>query len=106
MPDSPPTDGLPELFQARLSERRRKVASAFDREIAVLDRRRRELMETDPEVLLAAIDCLGSYERSARWLTAPEALLGNQSPSGAAATPTGKERVLGLLWRLDGARSD
>jgi Protein of unknown function (DUF2384) len=104
MSDSPTPDGLPELFQARLSERRTRLASSFDGEIALLDRRRRKLMETDPEVLLAAIDCLGSYERSARWLTAPEALLGNQSPADAAEAPTGKERVLGLLWRLDGPR--
>lgn len=78
------------------------MASAIDREISLLDNRRRKLMGADPEVLLAAIDCLGSYERSARWLTSPEALLDNESPVDASATPIGKERVLGLLWRLDG----
>lgn len=105
MPDSVPSCDLSERFEARLAERRSKVASAIDREISLLDSRRRKLMGADAEVLLAAIDCLGSYERSARWLTSPEALLGNESPVDMAGSPEGKERVLGLLWRIDRCES-
>jgi uncharacterized protein (DUF2384 family) len=92
---------LSDLFEARLAARRSKVAAAISLEISRLDGERQKVMEADGEIVLAAIDCLGSYQRAAHWLTSPEPLLAGESPLDAAATPAGKERVFGLLWRQD-----
>jgi uncharacterized protein (DUF2384 family) len=95
-----PSRDLSDLFEVRLEERRRVVTQAVAREIARLKGMRSKLAEVDAEVLLAAIECLGSYERAALWLTRPEELLAGAAPLDAAARRGGKEAVIRILWRL------
>lgn len=96
-------DTLPSRFMARLSDKRRQVRAVVDREIERLGRVRGLLQDADAEVLLAAIDCLGSPSGAALWLTGPEALLGGATPLEAAALPAGKERVIRILLERDAA---
>jgi len=77
------------------------VTAAFDREVARRSSMRDRLAVVDAEVLLAAIDCLGSAERAANWLTGPELALEGEVPLDVAETDEGKGRVLGVLRRLD-----
>jgi uncharacterized protein (DUF2384 family) len=91
----------PGLMEARLHAKVREVIAAFDREAARRDEMRGKLAGVDAEVLLAAIDSLGSAERAALWLTSPEVVLQGAIPLDAAATAEGKERVMRLLCRLE-----
>ena len=77
------------------------VTAAFDREVARRSSMRDRLAAVDAEVLLAAIDCLGSAERAANWLTSPELALEGGTPLDVAGTDEGKSRVLCVLRRLD-----
>jgi hypothetical protein len=102
MPSPPPglevaAARLPDLFRARVAKRRREVVAALDGEIERLGRMRERIAALDPEVLLAAIDSLGSPRESATWLVRPEERLSGRSPIDVAATAEGKERVIGLL---------
>ncbi len=94
------TCGVPDLLALRLEKRRREAEASVDREIARLARARRRMADVDAEVLLAAVECFGSAEGAARWLTDPEILLGEAVPLEVVASPGGKERVLQLLSRL------
>ena len=62
---------------------------------------REGLSKVDTEVLLTAIDCLGSAESAARWLTNPAILLNEASPLVVATTEEGKVQVLQLLRKID-----
>lgn len=99
MPGPIPTRQAPDLLRARLSKKIDELTAAFDREASRRHAMRDRLAQVDPEVLLAAIDCMGSAEKAAAWLTSPEYGLGNEYPLDAAGTAEGKERVLQLLWR-------
>jgi uncharacterized protein (DUF2384 family) len=73
----------------------------LDREIQRLCRLRGSLGRADAEVVLAAIDYLGSPEGAAHWLSSPNASLGNVTPLYAAASLEGKAEVITLLMGLD-----
>jgi uncharacterized protein (DUF2384 family) len=90
-----------DLILVRLNKKKSDVIQAFDREIARRNALRQKLIEIDAVLLLAAIDCFGSSEAAALWLTSPDVGLANENPLDVAATDEGKERVLRLLWRLD-----
>ncbi len=62
---------------------------------------RKGLFEVDTEVLLTAIDCFGSPESAARWLTNPAILFNEASPLVVAASEEGKEQVLRLLRKIE-----
>jgi putative toxin-antitoxin system antitoxin component (TIGR02293 family) len=85
----------------RLRKKVDEVVRAFDRDLGRRNALREKLFGADPEVLLAAIDCFGSADGAAFWLTNPEVGLENEAPLDVAATAGGKERVLQLLWRLN-----
>jgi putative toxin-antitoxin system antitoxin component (TIGR02293 family) len=85
----------------RLRRKVDEVVQAFDRDLGRRNTLRNKLFCADAEVLLAAIDCFGSAEGAAFWLTSPEVGLGDEAPLDVAATAEGKERVLQLLWRLN-----
>jgi uncharacterized protein (DUF2384 family) len=89
------------LFRVRLSSKRRKVEAALDREIQRLCHLRSSLERADAEVVLAAIDYLGSPEKAAHWLSSPEASLGNTIPLYLAASEEGKAKVIERLMGLD-----
>jgi uncharacterized protein (DUF2384 family) len=95
------TSDIAERLESRLANRRREVVLAVELEIARLVRMRKGLSEVDTEVLLAAIDSLGSAESAARWLTNPAILLNEASPLVVAATEEGKEQVLQLLRKIE-----
>jgi putative toxin-antitoxin system antitoxin component (TIGR02293 family) len=84
-----------------LSRKIDDVTAAFDREASRRSAMRQKLTGVDAEVLLAAIDCFGSAEGTALWLTSPEVALANECPLDVATTEVGKEKVLQLLWRLN-----
>jgi uncharacterized protein (DUF2384 family) len=87
-------------FEGRVARRRGAVEAAMEREIGRLDRARERVRDVDPEVLVAAVDCLGSPERAALWLSSPQILLSEATPLDLSGTPEGRERVLRLLARL------
>jgi putative toxin-antitoxin system antitoxin component (TIGR02293 family) len=91
----------PAPLQRRLRSKVDGVTAAFDRAVARHSAMRDRLAGLDAEVLLAAIDCLGSAERAADWLTGPELALDGEVPLDVAGTDAGKDRVLHLLRRLD-----
>jgi uncharacterized protein (DUF2384 family) len=91
----------PAPLQKRLRSKVDDVTAAFDREVARRSAMRDRLAGIDAEVLLAAVDCLGSAERAANWLTGPELALEGEVPLDVAETGEGKERVIHLLRRLD-----
>ena len=88
-------------MRERLRRKVNEVICAFDRDMGRRNTLREKLFKLDPEVLLAAIDCFGSADGAAFWLTSPEVGLDNETPLEFAATAAGKERVLQLLWRLN-----
>jgi uncharacterized protein (DUF2384 family) len=100
MTDSVAPSDCTYLMRQRLDRKVDGVVAAFDRDFARRGAMRAKLRELDAEVLLAAIDCLGSAEKAALWLTSPEVGLSEENPIEVAATSDGKERVLRLLWRL------
>jgi uncharacterized protein (DUF2384 family) len=88
-------------MRERLRKKVDDVIRAFDRDLGRRNALRDKLFGVDPEVLLAAIDCFGSADTAALWLTSAEVGLANENPLEVAATAEGKERVLQLLWRLN-----
>jgi putative toxin-antitoxin system antitoxin component (TIGR02293 family) len=90
----------PDTLKARLQKRIHEVTDALDRDVARRCAMRKRIKRVDPEVLLAAVECLGSPEGAAHWLTNPEIGLENRNPLDVADTAAGKEKVLRLLWRL------
>jgi len=93
--------GLGKLFSIRISNKRRSLETELDHEILRLFQLRRLLEKADTEVVIAAIDYLGSPEKAALWLSRPEAELGNAVPLYVAASEDGKEAVIELLMGLD-----
>lgn len=89
------------LFGIRLLSKRLKVEAVLDREIQRLCRLRGSLERADAEVVLAAIDYLGSPEMASHWLSSPEAVLGNAIPLYVASSEEGKAEVIELLMGLD-----
>ena len=101
MNDSMQPRACTDLLRERLRNRVDEVIRAFDRDMGRRNALRDKLFRADPEVMLAAIDCFGSADAAALWLTSPEVGLGNEHPLEVADTPEGKEKVLQLLWRLN-----
>jgi Protein of unknown function (DUF2384) len=101
MNDSMQPRACTDLMRERLRNKVDDVIRAFDRDMGRRNALRDKLFGADPEVLLAAIDCFGSAEAAALWLTSPEVGLANENPLDVADSPDGKERVLQLLWRLN-----
>jgi uncharacterized protein (DUF2384 family) len=91
---------LDTLFSIRISKKRRSLETVIDREILRLSQLRRLLEEADAEVVIAAIDYLGSPEKAALWLSRPESMLGGAVPLYVAASDDGKEAVIELLMGL------
>ncbi|MGA2015997.1 MAG: MbcA/ParS/Xre antitoxin family protein [Opitutaceae bacterium] len=102
-----PMIGLVQTFESPAPMRKRlrgkvdDVTAAFDREVARRSAMRDRLAAVDAEVLLAAVDCLGSAERAANWLTSPELAFEGGIPLDVAQADGGKDRVLRLLRLLD-----
>ena len=88
-------------MRERLGKKIGDVVGAFDRDVARRCALRERLLGVDAEVLLAAMDCLGSPDGAAQWLTGPEIGLSGETPVDVAATAEGKERVLNFLLRLE-----
>lgn len=92
---------LVRLFRVRLSSKRRAVEAVLDRKIQRLLRLRMSLERTDAEVVLAAIDHLGSPAKAAQWLSSPQKALENAIPLYKAASDEGNAEVINLLMSLD-----
>lgn len=76
------------------------VTGALDREIARRKALRRRLARADPRVLLQAIDCFGSADAGALWLTSYEVGLAGRIPLEVSEGAGGMGAVQGLLQRL------
>ncbi len=55
----------------------------------------------DQDVLLRAIEVMGSHDKALRWLNKPIRALGSQTPISLLSTPEGKQKVLIVLGRLE-----
>jgi uncharacterized protein (DUF2384 family) len=95
------TGGISDLIQARIGRKIDEVTAAFDREAARRNAMREKLAGINAEILLAAIDCLGSVDGAAFWLSSPEAGLAGGCPLDVALSAEGKEKVMDPLWRLN-----
>lgn len=87
-------------MKTNLGKQRQLVIDAVQREI---DRRValiEALRTADRRVIAAAVECIGSPEGAASWLTRPEYGLRGKVPLEVARTARGRARVLHLLKRL------
>lgn len=59
-----------------------------------------ELQKLDAELLDIAVNCIGSVEGAASWLTRPALGLDGKIPIIFSATPNGRAAVIDLLRRI------